>query len=92
MTMSLVTAPRSWSFHVTVHFGPSTPPVVPDPLPSTANDRSQLHDQLLTLADTVEAVMAPWGQASAMAVSAVTDSTEIVAPQLGCSLPPVTTP
>jgi hypothetical protein len=48
---------------VTVEFGPPTPPALPDPLPSTPDERARLRDQLLTLADTVETVMAPWGQA-----------------------------
>jgi hypothetical protein len=48
---------------VTVEFGPTAPPVLPDPLPSTPAERARLGGQLLALADTVETVMASWGQA-----------------------------
>jgi hypothetical protein len=37
--------------------------VLPDPLPSTPDERARLREQLLTLASTVETVMASWGQA-----------------------------
>jgi hypothetical protein len=55
---------------VSVEYGP--PPPLPDPLPSTPEERTGLRDQLLELADTVEAVMAPWGQ-SRQAVAAQMD-------------------
>jgi hypothetical protein len=41
-----------------VHFGP--PPPLPDPLPSTPEERAQLREQLLKLAADVGVVMAPW--------------------------------
>ena len=45
---------------VSVHYGPPRP--LPDPVPSTPEERAGLRDQLLGLADKVEAAMAPWGQ------------------------------
>lgn len=48
---------------VTVEYGPQALPALPDPLPSTPDERARLRDQLVALADTVENVMAPWGQA-----------------------------
>jgi hypothetical protein len=47
---------------VTVEFGDGAPVALPGPLPSTPEERIRLHDQLLALADQVEAVMAPFGQ------------------------------
>lgn len=44
---------------INVQYGPSSP--LPDPLPSTLEERAQLRDQLLKLAAKIEAVMAPWG-------------------------------
>jgi hypothetical protein len=48
---------------VTVESGTQAPPALPDPLPSTPDERTRLREQLLALAGTVETVMAPWGQA-----------------------------
>jgi hypothetical protein len=47
---------------VNVEFGNGRPPELPEPLPSGPDERIRLRDQLLTLADEVDAVMAPWGQ------------------------------
>jgi hypothetical protein len=48
---------------VTVEFGGATGPVLPNPLPSTRDERARLREQLLTVASAVETVMASWGQA-----------------------------
>lgn len=47
---------------LTVQFGDSPPSELPRPLPSTSEERARLRDQLLAVADRVEAVMAAWGQ------------------------------
>jgi hypothetical protein len=47
---------------VTVQFGEPAAPQLPHKLSSTPQERARLRDQLLALADTVESVMAPWGQ------------------------------
>ena len=46
----------------TVEFGDGAPVALPDPLPSTPDERIGLRDQMLALADKVETVMATWAQ------------------------------
>jgi hypothetical protein len=47
---------------VNIEYGEGPLPALPESLPSTQDERTNLSDQLMALADQVESVMAPWGQ------------------------------